>query len=479
MPSLSAATRSSPAVRLHGQCLRRERRRPRGVRPWPGLADRQHVDRHVSVREGGGAALSYCADSTVSDNTFAENTVFPFPDQEGREAVSEVTGTPRAAACGRRRARLGCQDVGARRPRVRTLTEVGNAFRANALDVGPDSPAAVPASTSRAASWTRPLTCSMLTRSWAGARAAAAARRPDAWSGEPVTATILVATANEIPDGEGGAINYATDVSAGGTVELLDATIPADDAGDGDGGAIDGRERYDLGAERSIVHGNAGSEQISGSRSRPRDAGRPGPGTRTVSDSSCAPARARSRGEGNLCADLSRERRGGDVDETSAQPTLEARVGDPSPASLPKDYEGQTPLSSTTTRHEAVPSRTWGADEAPAPGRHACGPHAADRTARRPAACSGRRRAAGPRRAIVQDQAPHPRAEGRQGDRDRQRQRVKVLRGKRLTSRVDLRGLPNGRSRSDQARARQRQDDLGVRRYFTCLPGRRSGPPKV
>jgi hypothetical protein len=58
--------------------------------------------------------------------------------------------------------------------------------------------------------------------------------------------------------------------------------------------------------------------------------------------------------------------------------------------------------------------------------------------------------------------------------------RAKVLRGKRLTSRVNLRGLPKGRF---TVRIKLQLADgttiSGVRRYFTCRPGRKSGPPKV
>ena len=58
--------------------------------------------------------------------------------------------------------------------------------------------------------------------------------------------------------------------------------------------------------------------------------------------------------------------------------------------------------------------------------------------------------------------------------------RVKVLRGKRLTSRVNLRGLPKGRF-TVQIKLELANGKVisGTRRYRTCTPGVPSGPPKV
>jgi hypothetical protein len=58
--------------------------------------------------------------------------------------------------------------------------------------------------------------------------------------------------------------------------------------------------------------------------------------------------------------------------------------------------------------------------------------------------------------------------------------RVKVLRGKRLTSRVNLRGLQKARfSVRIKLELANGKTISGVRRYLTCTPGRKSGPPKV
>jgi len=58
--------------------------------------------------------------------------------------------------------------------------------------------------------------------------------------------------------------------------------------------------------------------------------------------------------------------------------------------------------------------------------------------------------------------------------------RVQVLKGKRLTSRVNLRGLPKGRySVRIKLELANGRTISGVRRYYTCRPGRKSGPPKV
>lgn len=51
---------------------------------------------------------------------------------------------------------------------------------------------------------------------------------------------------------------------------------------------------------------------------------------------------------------------------------------------------------------------------------------------------------------------------------------------KRKVSTVDLRGLPSGRARVDiSARYRSGKLKKGVRRYYTCKPKRKSGPPKL
>ena len=58
--------------------------------------------------------------------------------------------------------------------------------------------------------------------------------------------------------------------------------------------------------------------------------------------------------------------------------------------------------------------------------------------------------------------------------------RVKVLRGKRLTSHVNLRGLPKGRfTVKIKLQLANGKVITGTRRYRTCTPGRPSGPPKV
>ena len=58
--------------------------------------------------------------------------------------------------------------------------------------------------------------------------------------------------------------------------------------------------------------------------------------------------------------------------------------------------------------------------------------------------------------------------------------RVKVLRGRRLTSRVNLRGLPKGRF-TVQIKLKLANGKVisGKRRYRTCTRGVRSGPPRV
>lgn len=57
--------------------------------------------------------------------------------------------------------------------------------------------------------------------------------------------------------------------------------------------------------------------------------------------------------------------------------------------------------------------------------------------------------------------------------------RVKVVRGKRLTARVDLRGLPKGRyTVRIVAKTVLERTIQGKRRYRTCVPSRRGGRPR-
>jgi hypothetical protein len=290
-----------------------------------------------------------------------------------------------------------------------------------------------------------------------------------------------VATANTIPDGEGGAINYATDTSRGGSLELLHATIAANDAGDGEGGAIDGGDVDDLVVSNSIVHGNAGSEQISGFE--PSGEGSVTPlgevetGTRTVSFSLLCDGSAPFAGEGNLCADPKLAgAAGGDVHQTAASPTLE-RASATLTGDLAEDYEGDARTLDYDKANGAQPD--MGADEAPAPAVKPA--PAAQQPA--PAASGG----------VLGTQAKS--CSSRRTFRIKLRnrgqkvvkatvivngKRVKVLRGKRLTSRVDLRGLPKGRfSVRITLKLANGKTISGVRRYYTCRPGRPSGPPEV
>ncbi len=56
--------------------------------------------------------------------------------------------------------------------------------------------------------------------------------------------------------------------------------------------------------------------------------------------------------------------------------------------------------------------------------------------------------------------------------------RVRTVRGRRLTAPIDLRGLPKGTATVRiVARTRSGRRLVGQRRYLTCAPTRRSGPP--
>jgi hypothetical protein len=178
-------------------------------------------------------------------------------------------------------------------------------------------------------------------------------------------------------------------------------------------------------------------------------------------------------GEGNVCADPKLEAPAtGNVHETAASPTLEA-ASNALADGIATDYEGQGRILDADGKDGARVD--MGADERPAP------PPPVVVT---PAATGG-----------VQGTTVH-RCVSRRSFRIRLRTRgqkvvkatvyvnghkVKVLRGKRLTARVNLRGLPRGRfSVRIVLELADGRKITGVRRYHTCTAARPAKrPPPV
>jgi hypothetical protein len=230
----------------------------------------------------------------------------------------------------------------------------------------------------------------------------------------------------------------------------------------------------------SIVHGNTGGPEISGFRPFEDDRAAAGvsiSGVEVDFTLACTDAGQAYEGDGNLCADPKlANAAGGDVHQTAASPTLEKASKELSGA-LTQDYEGNGRFLDYDRSGTAEPD--MGADEAPAPALPAptgggskpapaasgvLGTQARSCTSRRSFRIKLRNRGQKVVKATVLVNG----------------KRVKVLRGKRLTSRVDLRGLPKGRfSVRIKLELADGKTISGVRRYYTCRPGRPSGPPKV
>jgi hypothetical protein len=296
-----------------------------------------------------------------------------------------------------------------------------------------------------------------------------------------VTALNVVATANSIDGGSGGGINVAADRS-GTTLEVIHGTIAGNDAGDGSGSALRGNPDDALILHNSIVSGNTGGDQLSGFEAVAGLAGRTNSvvpqGTRDVQYSLLCEGTAPAPGEGNICADPKLASVAeGDVHQTAASPTLD-KASEPLSSFLANDYEGDDRTIDQNGDGNAAPD--MGADEAPAP------TPATTPTTQTPAPKPAAGGVAG-----TQAKSCVSRRSFRIKLRNRGQKvvkatvlvngkKVKVLRGKRLTSRVDLKGLPKGRfSVRITLKLANGKTISGVRRYRTCVPPRRGGVPRV
>jgi hypothetical protein len=426
--------------------------------------------------QGGGASIAFCGDATVAGNTFEENHVEGPAGGKGSGGYAIGGGLWIGSF-------FFCTDSG---PQLResqsdvpesAVTQSGNTFRANSLatDDGGEAEGG-------GEFVYRVRFDSTDDVFHANAIGSGSTGYGGGLYVQSIADTVLrnfVATANTIQGGNGGGVRYGGETT---TLSLVHATIAGNSILEGVGSAVWGQRSQTLLIDNSIVHGNTGGPELSGFGSDVLERGAAGEqagGIEADFSLVCTADGQPFEGEGNLCQDPKLANvAGGDVHQTAASPTLEKASSDLS-GGLERDYEGDARALDFDKANGAQPD--MGADEAPAP---------ADKPVDKPAATQQPAPAAG---GVLGTQARS--CTSRRSFRIKLRnrgqkvvkatvivngKRVKVLRGKRLTSRVDLRGLPKGRfSVRIKLRLANGKTLSGVRRYYTCRPGRPSGPPEV
>jgi hypothetical protein len=431
---------------------------------------------------GGGADVAFRGTATVSGNTFAGNTVVA-----NRQLARTASGLFGGFAAGGGLAIAGYDsvcDCGSEEapPTPNVIEQTANAFRGNAAETG------VEGRGTGAGEYTRFATLSSTDDTFHANEISDGS--VGAGGGLMVTETgdggavlrNFVATGNTMGSGNGGGVGFA---SFGQTLSIVHATIAGNAIGEGEGAGVWGARGQSLTLDNSIVHGNTGGDQVTGFESVEDDRTTSGAsivtGVEVAFSDVCDADGAPLAGEGNICADPKLAgSAGGNVHQTADSPTLDkassARTG-----GLTKDFEGQDRVQDYFRSGTARPD--MGADEAPAP------PQQQEQPATQQPAAPAAPAAGG----VLGTQAKSCTSRRSFKIKLRNRgqkvvkatvivngKRVRVLKGKRLTSRVNLRGLPKGRySVQIKLELANGKTISGVRKYFTCRPGRKSGPPKV
>ena len=430
-----------------------------------------------AVGFGGGADVSFCGTAAVTGNTFEDNEVETRAVQ-GREAAGIIGGS--AVGGGLSIEGFGCFRGTSRNtleaaPEPDLIDQSGNVFRSNDLRTGIEgigSGAGEYTSFAELRSTDDTFHANTISDDATGTGGGLFV---DEARGAVLRNAVV--TANRMSSGRGGGVAFSG--FGGTTLSIVHATIAGNDVGDGEGSGIHGGSGQALTVDNSIVHSNTGGPEISGFEPFSDDrvaAGASAGGIDIAFSDVCAEGGQPAVGEGNICADPKlANAAGGDVHQTSASPTLE-RASATLTGELAKDYEGDARKLDYDKANGAQPD--MGADEAPAPADKPAtttppttpaaggvlGTQARSCTSRRTFKIKLRNRGQKVVKATVIVNG----------------KRVKVLRGKRLTSRVDLRGLPKGRfSVRIKLELANGKTISGVRRYYTCRPGRRSGPPPV
>ncbi len=297
--------------------------------------------------------------------------------------------------------------------------------------------------------------------------------------GDTVTLINTVATANALNGGSGGGINVSAD--RGSTdLEVIHGTIAGNGVGEGQGSGIYGNSSDNLTLHNSIVSGNTGGPEVSGFTGQAGLTNGEAAGSRDVRSTLLCEGTAAAPGAGNICADPKlADVPGGDAHQTAASPTLD-KGSQPLSSFLADDYEGDDRRLDADGDGNAAPD--MGADEAepftttpptgqpqpqtqqPAPSGGVLGTQQRSCVSRRSFRIRLRNRGQKVVKATVFVNG----------------KRVKVLRGKRLTSRVNLKGLPKGRfTVRIKLKLANGKTISGVRRYRTCTKARPGGTPRV
>lgn len=431
---------------------------------------------------GGGADVTFCGTATVTDNTFADNVV-EGRQLEGRQAAGVFGGTALGGGLSIEGAQCSFEQPPTLSaleapPVPNAIEQSGNVFRANAVRTGIEGNgggAGQFTSFAEVSSTDDTFHANRMSSGTLGSGGGLLIREA---SGGAVLRNVVV-TANTMSAGRGGGIAYS---GFGTTLSIIHGTIAGNAVGEGEGAAIHGNRGSALTVDNSIVHGNTGGQEISGFESSQDDrtaAGADVSGVDVAFSDACGAGGQPLAGEGNICADPKLAGvAGGDVHQTAVSPTLD-RASLTRSGGLTTDFDGQSRFADFDRSGTAQPD--MGADEAlpseptqeetqqpatpaaPAAGG-VLGTQAKSCTSRRSFKIKLRNRGQKVVKATVIVNG----------------KRVQVLKGKRLTSRVNLRGLPKGRySVRIKLELADGKTISGVRRYFTCRPGRRSGPPKV
>jgi hypothetical protein len=427
--------------------------------------------------QGGGANVLFCGAATVTGNTFEGNEVDSL-----MLAARTASGLFGGHAEGGGLAISGA-DCFLQQPTDRSALEAppvqsaveqtGNVFRSNVVDTDPEGSGNGGGEIVRGAELTSTddtFHANAIAPGTGGSGGGLAY-----YNGDGATLRNFVATANTMSFGEGGGVAF--DAFTGSALSIVHATIAGNSVGEGQGSGVWGARGQSLTLDNSIVHGNTGGEELTGFENAEDGRAAAGvvvTGIEVAFSDACDAGGAPLPGEGNICADPKLAgAAGGNVHQTAASPTLD-KASQAHSGGLTKDFEGQARAIGYRSA-TAVPD--MGADEAPAP----------------PATTPVTQQPAAPAGGVLGEQAKSCTSRRSFKIKLRNRgqkvvkatvivngKRVQVLKGKRLTSRVNLRGLPKGRySVRIKLELADGRTISGVRRYYTCRPGRKSGPPKV
>jgi Right handed beta helix region len=443
-------------------------------------------EQNSARQDGGGALVDVCAQgSTIDDNRFAENAVLGSQTESslhggGLLLVREFCQQDRAAA-------LAASDFDA--------TQSGNRFLRNRIDAGPNDAAGAGEAIAAA-------TVQSTDDRFVGNKIDTSNSEAELEGGGLAFLTAgfanfearnLVASGNAISDGgEGGGVYFGQTAE----MRLLDSTVVGNTAQRGAGLSADCSDRLKL--YNGIVFGNTGAgAEIAGF-----DVGQCASSRAARADGDQLDVRATDAcvaGNGgpepypgdaaNICADPQLNvTADGVVDQTAASPTLDAGDDALVPSDLAKDYAGDGRILDADGADGATVD--MGADEflppepEPTPTPEPT-PQAQQPAPPAPAAAGGvlgtQQRSCVSRRTFkIRIRVPHGkkalsavvRVDGK---------KVKVVRGKRLTAPVRLRGLPKGTFKVKiTVRLSTGRKISGTRTYHTCrphLPG--DGPPRV